>query len=268
MFARSLTLCGRLPERRPWQPSFVVIAGGSFDGPTRVRDGSGDGPGRLRAAHADRERVIDTLKAAYVYGLVTKNELDERLSQTFAARTHAQLAVITADIPSGLAPLRPAPARASAPAAARDRAIMATAILTGLAWVAAFVVSPDAGPRPSVAGALAALLFVGGTGALSCPCSCSVSRCARGEPSTRAGSCRRGVGGLALARALLTRRYLPPRQNSSPAPPGRGGAQPTQPSVTPCVRSCPAEHSYCGRFFPLRQAASRHLAHQPLATCK
>ncbi|MGC1283634.1 MAG: DUF1707 domain-containing protein, partial [Streptosporangiaceae bacterium] len=111
---------------------------------------AGDGPGRLRAAHADRERVIDTLKAAYVYGLVTKNELDERVSRTFAARTHAQLAVITADIPSGLAPLRPAPARASAPAAARDRAIMATAILTGLAWVAAFVVSPDAGPGASV----------------------------------------------------------------------------------------------------------------------
>ena len=69
---------------------------------------AGDGPGRLRASDADRERVIDTLKAAYVYGLVSKNELDERVSQTFAARTHAQLAVITADIPSGLAPLRPA----------------------------------------------------------------------------------------------------------------------------------------------------------------
>ena len=67
---------------------------------------AGDGRGCLRAAHADRERVIDTLKAAYVYGLVTKNELDERLSQTFAARTHAQLAVITADIPSGLAPVK------------------------------------------------------------------------------------------------------------------------------------------------------------------
>jgi Domain of unknown function (DUF1707) len=125
---------------------------------------AGDGRGRLRASHADRERVIDTLKAAYVYGLVTKNELDERVGQTFAARTHAELAVITADIPSGLAPLRPAPVRASAPAAARDRAIMATAILTGLAWVASFAVSPEAGPGPSVAGALSALLFVGGTG--------------------------------------------------------------------------------------------------------
>jgi Domain of unknown function (DUF1707) len=74
----------------------------------------GDGRGRLRASHADRERVIDALKAAYVYGLVTKDELDERVSQTFAARTCAELAVITADIPPGLAlppsPLRPAPA--------------------------------------------------------------------------------------------------------------------------------------------------------------
>jgi hypothetical protein len=125
---------------------------------------AGDGRGRLRASHADRERVIDTLKAAYVYGLVTKDELDKRVSQTFAARTCAELAVITADIPSGLAPLRQAPARASAPAGARDRAIMATAILAGLAWVASFILSPEAGPGPSVAGALAALLFVGGTG--------------------------------------------------------------------------------------------------------
>jgi hypothetical protein len=128
---------------------------------------AGDGRGRLRASHADRERVIGTLKAAYVYGLVTKDEFDERASQAFAARTCAELAVITGDIPPGLAlpppPLRPAPAKASAPAAARDRTIMATAILAGLAWVAS-IVSPVAGPGPSVAGALSGLLFVGGAG--------------------------------------------------------------------------------------------------------
>ena len=28
------------------------------------------GPGFLRASHADRERVVDTLKAAFVQGLV------------------------------------------------------------------------------------------------------------------------------------------------------------------------------------------------------
>jgi hypothetical protein len=116
---------------------------------------AGDGRGCLRASHADRERVIGTLKAAYIYGLVTKDELDERVSQTFAAHTCAELAVITADIPPGVAlppsPLRPAPAKASSAAAAMDRMIMATAILAGLAWVAAMV-------SPVTA------LFVGGIG--------------------------------------------------------------------------------------------------------
>src|SRR5712691_9630651 len=40
-------------------------------------------PGRLRASHADRERVIDTLKAAFVQGRLTKDEFDTRVSQTF-----------------------------------------------------------------------------------------------------------------------------------------------------------------------------------------
>lgn len=104
------------------------------------------GRGRLRASHADRERVIGTLKAAYVYGLVTKEEFDARVVQTFAARTYAELATVTADIPAGLAPapspLRPAPAKANPPArdsaGPGDRAFVATAILAGLLFVAAF----------------------------------------------------------------------------------------------------------------------------------
>lgn len=83
---------------------------------------AGDGRGRLRASDADRELVIGTLKAAYVYGLVTKDEFDARVGQTFAARTYGELAVITADVPAGLAaappPLKPAAARASAPVTA------------------------------------------------------------------------------------------------------------------------------------------------------
>jgi hypothetical protein len=107
------------------------------------------GRGHLRASDADRERVIDTLKAAYVYGLVTKDEFDARVGQAFAARTHGELAVITADVPAGLAAapplLRPAAARASAPAAvnvtAMDRAIMASATFAVLALVASVVAS-------------------------------------------------------------------------------------------------------------------------------
>jgi Domain of unknown function (DUF1707) len=129
---------------------------------------AGDGRGRLRASHADRERVIGRLKAAYVYGLVTKDEFDERVGQTFAARTYAELAVITADMPPGLAPapppLRPAPAKANTPAPARaklrsgQRAVVATAVLAGLALIAAVFAGDFA------ANAVAGLLGLGATG--------------------------------------------------------------------------------------------------------
>ena len=126
---------------------------------------AGDGRGRLRASHADRERVIDTLKAAYVYGLVTKEEFDTRVSQTFAACTYAELAVITADIPAGLAPapppLTPAPAQANTPAHASlgpgERAVVATAILAGLLFVATFFVSNALTPLLVTGGVLGAI---------------------------------------------------------------------------------------------------------------
>ena len=59
------------------------------------------GRGHLRASHADRERVIGTLEAASVQGRLTKDELDARAGQAFAARTYAQLAALTADLPAG-----------------------------------------------------------------------------------------------------------------------------------------------------------------------
>jgi Domain of unknown function (DUF1707) len=81
-------------------------------------EGAGDAAARgyLRASHADREQVIDTLKAAFVQGRLTKAELDARVGQAFASRTYADLAVLTADLPAGLAGDRPRhqPARAQA----------------------------------------------------------------------------------------------------------------------------------------------------------
>jgi hypothetical protein len=69
--------------------------------------GSGKAPGgayflgRFRASDADREQVIDTLKVAFVQGRLTRDELDARAGQTFASRTYAELAAVTADIPAG-----------------------------------------------------------------------------------------------------------------------------------------------------------------------
>ena len=65
------------------------------------------GRGHIRASDADREQVIDTLKAAFAQGQLDKDEFDLRLGQTFAARTYAQLAVITADLLAGLTTAKP-----------------------------------------------------------------------------------------------------------------------------------------------------------------
>ena len=65
--------------------------------------------GYLRASHDDREHVINVLKAAFVQGRLAKDELHARVDQTFASRTYAELAAITADLPAGLA--RPEPVR-------------------------------------------------------------------------------------------------------------------------------------------------------------
>jgi hypothetical protein len=80
-----------------------------------VRAGPGDqgaadaARGYLRASHADREHVIDVLKAAFVQGRLTNDELNARVDRTFASRTYAELAAVTADLPDGLA--RPEPVR-------------------------------------------------------------------------------------------------------------------------------------------------------------
>jgi hypothetical protein len=71
-------------------------------------------PGRLMASDADREQVIDMLTAAFAQGRLTKQELDLRAGQAFAARTYAELAALTADLPAGQTRTQPAlkPARA------------------------------------------------------------------------------------------------------------------------------------------------------------
>ena len=76
---------------------------------TAVGWGSG-----LRASDAEREQVIGTLKTAFVQGRLTRSELDVRAGRAFTARTWADLAALTADLPAGLTgtqPLRPPPAR-------------------------------------------------------------------------------------------------------------------------------------------------------------
>ena len=66
---------------------------------------------RLRASDADRERAIEALKAAFTRGRLTRDELDGRLDRALLARTYAEVAAATADMPARPALARPGPAR-------------------------------------------------------------------------------------------------------------------------------------------------------------
>jgi Domain of unknown function (DUF1707) len=62
---------------------------------------------RLRASHADREQVIEVLKAAFVQGRLDRDEFDLRVGQALGSRTVAELADLTADLPIGRAAAQP-----------------------------------------------------------------------------------------------------------------------------------------------------------------
>ena len=109
--------------------------------------------GRLRASHVDREQVVSTLQAAFVQGRLAKDEFDARVGQALAARTRAELAVITADIPAGSLGVRPAE-RPYPPALGVRSGVCVTlsaAVLAAVLWAAAW----SAGSAAAGAAALA-----------------------------------------------------------------------------------------------------------------
>jgi hypothetical protein len=59
---------------------------------------SDDALPELRASDADRERTADLLRSAAGEGRLTMEELEERLHSAYAARTHAELDGLTADV--------------------------------------------------------------------------------------------------------------------------------------------------------------------------
>ncbi len=62
--------------------------------PTGKRSGPGSSP-ELRASHADQDRVVDVLRIAAGDGLLTADELDERLEAALSARTLSALTALT-----------------------------------------------------------------------------------------------------------------------------------------------------------------------------
>jgi hypothetical protein len=163
--------------------------------------------GYLRASDADRERVIDTLKAAFVQGRLAKDELDARVARALASRTYADLDALTSDIPAGLAGPQPSPGPAPVPGQAaaqpapvpgravadakarrRERAIIATALFAAVAFLAAL----------SAGNPLAGLLGLWALG------SALVSLLMAGNYLRGARRDRRSGGGLPPPRAIST----------------------------------------------------------------
>jgi hypothetical protein len=126
--------------------------------------------GHLRASHADRDQVVDTLKDAFVQGRLAKDEFDSRVGHALAARTHADLAALTADLPATppavRPPRRPVPARPPNPAtrppnpAVKNgtRVIAITTMLFGGVWAAGTLLSQT--DNQAVVALISALTFI------------------------------------------------------------------------------------------------------------
>ncbi|MFE9725497.1 DUF1707 domain-containing protein [Streptomyces sp. NPDC005794] len=61
-------------------------------------------PGELRASHDDRDAAVEQLRDAAAEGRIDLDELDSRLEQALTSKTHAELAVLTADLPRVIPP--------------------------------------------------------------------------------------------------------------------------------------------------------------------
>ncbi len=114
---------------------------------TGPEDPAAAGRDRLRAGHADREQVIKTLKDAFVHGRLTRDELDVQAGRALVARTRAEMAALTADIPAGPAAVRPAYPQASARRRPLARAAAGSGgclvIAFASIWVAANILDPN-----------------------------------------------------------------------------------------------------------------------------
>ena len=108
----------------------------------------------VRASDADRERTIGMLSEAFAEGRLTTEEHSARVEHVYGARTYAELAAVSADLPAGPLAGPPSP-RSAAPAshltaAANHRmnplavAALVCSVIPGLPQLAAIVLGIEA----------------------------------------------------------------------------------------------------------------------------
>jgi Domain of unknown function (DUF1707) len=174
----------------------------------------------MRASRADRERVIEALKDAFVQDRLTQPELGTRVGQALASRTYAELAALTADIPAGSAAAEPAarpaadpaPEPSARPAGTPARTLAKAACRSGICMLVAFALV-GVMFLAHAEGPVAALAFFSGIAAVIAASGflgygvvdAWQQRRSRGEPPRRP---RRDGGGLEGGRPGRTGRDL------------------------------------------------------------
>ena len=98
------------------------------------------GRGAMRTSRAEREQVIEVLKAAFVQDRLAKDEFEVRAGQALTARTCAELAAVTADIPVEPAVARP---KAQPPTARIGRTGVRTTMIAAAALGMILLTRPD-----------------------------------------------------------------------------------------------------------------------------
>jgi hypothetical protein len=107
--------------------------------------------------------VIGVLKAAFVQGRLAKDEFDLRVGQTLAARTYADLAAVTADLPAGLGAAKPSqPAQPQGEPMRRPGRMIAvaTAAYAG-AWASGLVLIPHLGDNRAAGLLISGVFYFG-----------------------------------------------------------------------------------------------------------
>jgi hypothetical protein len=121
----------------------ISQAGPADPGPASAPDS------RVRVSDADREHIVGVLREAFAEGRLTAEEHSARVGQAYGARTYAELAAVSADLPAGSlasppAPVSRTPVTGLAPATHRRTNSLAVAalvcsVIPGLPQLAAIV---------------------------------------------------------------------------------------------------------------------------------
>ena len=74
--------------------------------PMPWQQAQGNSPSLL-AAHADRERAVDVLKAGFSEGRLPQDEYERRVERAYKARTVGELSLLVADLPQGPSGMQP-----------------------------------------------------------------------------------------------------------------------------------------------------------------